>query len=256
MTLAADGLFNAKCYKYTYADATARAAATGFTAAEVGTLALQLDNASLWLLSDDSPVTWVAVGGTFVDPTTTKGDLLTRNSSSVARLGVGSNGQVLTADSTQTLGVKWSSAGGVPVLLLDYASSTDLHSGTAIPNATWLNVGPSHSFTPASAISLVEIAVGGMAIAVPASGTVEYGIRLAIDLAGTPIYKVVGGTRGSIGDNILSGLPPVKLSGLSAAAHTVQVQVFADTANGGSLYLRSSTIAYGEVLRVQVTEFA
>lgn len=112
MTLATDGLYNAKCYKYTYADATARAAATGFTAAEVGTLALQLDNASLWLLSDDSPVTWVAVGGTFTDPTTTKGDLMTRNSSSVARLPVGTNGDVLTADSAQTLGVKWATPAG------------------------------------------------------------------------------------------------------------------------------------------------
>lgn len=38
---------------------------------------------------------------------TTKGDLLTRNSSALARLGVGSNGQVLTADSAQATGMKW-----------------------------------------------------------------------------------------------------------------------------------------------------
>jgi hypothetical protein len=39
---------------------------------------------------------------------TTKGDLLAASSSSTfARLGVGTNGQVLTADSTQTLGVIW-----------------------------------------------------------------------------------------------------------------------------------------------------
>lgn len=112
MTLAPDGLYNAKSYRWTYADATARAAASGFAAGDVGALALQLDNASLWLLSDDSPATWVAVGGTFTDPTTTKGDLITRSSSALGRLGVGSNGDVLTADSAQTLGIKWAAPSG------------------------------------------------------------------------------------------------------------------------------------------------
>lgn len=41
---------------------------------------------------------------------TTKGDLLTRNATTTARLPVGSNGQVLVADSTQTLGIKWDAA--------------------------------------------------------------------------------------------------------------------------------------------------
>lgn len=44
---------------------------------------------------------------------TTKGDLIAGNSSGdAARVAVGTNGQVLTADSTQTAGVKWATAGG------------------------------------------------------------------------------------------------------------------------------------------------
>lgn len=44
---------------------------------------------------------------------TTKGDILAATASAtVARLGVGSNGQVLTADSTQTSGVKWATPSG------------------------------------------------------------------------------------------------------------------------------------------------
>ena len=52
---------------------------------------------------------------------TTKGDLIVRDSSAPARLGVGTNGHVLTADSAETLGVKWaapSGGGGLDPFLL------------------------------------------------------------------------------------------------------------------------------------------
>lgn len=99
-------------YAFSYADATARAAATGFVSADVGKLALQRSDNTLWLLTATTP-TWVAVGGSggsMTDPETTAGDMIYRDGSNVtSRLPVGTNGQVLTVVS----GVPaWAAAGG------------------------------------------------------------------------------------------------------------------------------------------------
>lgn len=59
--------------------------------------------------------TWAVpsgTGGGMTDPTTTLGDLIVRGSAATTRLPVGANGQVLTADSAQTLGVKWATPTG------------------------------------------------------------------------------------------------------------------------------------------------
>lgn len=50
-------------YRFTYADATAREAEAGAVPSDVGCLALQQDDNSLWILTDDDPLTWVAVAG-------------------------------------------------------------------------------------------------------------------------------------------------------------------------------------------------
>lgn len=158
MTLASNGLANAIPFRWTYADATARAAASGFTSADLYSLALQLDNGTIWILTATTP-TWVAAAGSgLVDPTTTKGDILARSSSAVTRLGVGSNGQVLTADSAQTLGVKWATpaSGGSDRLPRYVVKST-----AALPVAadfTWVNQGSATVADHATCLSVDEVA--------------------------------------------------------------------------------------------------
>lgn len=57
---------------------------------------------------------------------TTKGDILAATAASTpARLGVGTNGQVLTADSTTSTGLKWASAGSGSGDVVGPASATD-----------------------------------------------------------------------------------------------------------------------------------
>jgi hypothetical protein len=65
------------------------------------------------LYRDAGSSVWKSRQAVLKNVATTKGDLIAAPSANnFSRLAVGSNGQVLTADSTQTLGVKWASAGG------------------------------------------------------------------------------------------------------------------------------------------------
>lgn len=54
-------------YNFEYADQTERLAATGFDAADVGKVALQQDNNTLWWLVSHSPITWKDVGTSSAD---------------------------------------------------------------------------------------------------------------------------------------------------------------------------------------------
>lgn len=99
----------------------------------------------VWDRASDSWKPAAAPGG-LSDPTTTKGDLLVRGASSVGRLGVGSDGQVLTADSSQSAGVKWAAAagGGGGLLSLWGAKISDPLTSTStlsLVSGTWAVTG-------------------------------------------------------------------------------------------------------------------
>lgn len=81
---------------------------TGQTTANTAFNALapsQTSNSGKFLTTDGTNTSW-ATGGGGASPLTTKGDIYTYDTAN-ARLPVGTNGQFLSADSTQTTGLKW-----------------------------------------------------------------------------------------------------------------------------------------------------
>lgn len=111
--------------------------------------------------------TW-ASPSTSGSPTTTLGDLIVHGSSADQRLGVGSNGQVLTADSTQTLGLTWKS----PSVIVGFV----IASGTA-----GTDVGPVLVAPRTGIVSQCVVAVK--------SSDASTGLSFTIRKNGTPVFS-------------------------------------------------------------------
>jgi hypothetical protein len=111
---------------------------------------------------------------------TAKADLLVGASSGVVdNLAVGTNGQVLTADSTQTLGVKWATPTDVNLTLNAQTGTTytlvasDVNKLVTLSNASAVTVTvPNGVFTAGQQINLQSIGVGQTTVASDGTTTI------------------------------------------------------------------------------------
>lgn len=135
--------------------------------------------------------------------------------------------------------------------LLDYRASTDLHSATAVSSTTWTDVGANQNFTVTDASAQIAASVSGGVTVGNNANQLSVGFRLVIDSAGTPIYRYLGGflKPANAFANGVCSCPPLPIGTLSAAVHTIKLQIYLTT--GDNMYLRASSPTI-EMLSLQV----
>jgi hypothetical protein len=123
-----------------------------------------------WVAQDDSN----AIQNAIVDA---KGDIIAATAADTpARLAVGTNGQVLTADSTTATGLKWATAGGggkvLQVVMGTYTTSSSTTS------TSYADTGLTASITPSSASSKVLVLVAQNGYGKASNGDAKIRTRL------------------------------------------------------------------------------
>jgi hypothetical protein len=145
-----------------------------------------------------------------------KGDLIAGTADNTpARLAIGTNGHVLTADSTTSTGLKWAAGGGkvLQVVSAVYSTQTDSTS------TTFADTGLTANITPSAATSRVLVLVT-QSVFIERADT-DTGMALRLLRGATEVYET-GGTAfyGSLGLDVTgSGSSTIRAYGVSAMSY-------------------------------------
>ena len=197
-----------------------------------------------------------AIAKTIVDA---KGDLIGATAADTpARLAVGANGTVLTADSAEATGLKWATAGGGgKVLQVVSASST---TSTNIASTTYTDSGLSCSITPTSATSKILVLTTQMTETYRAAGRSVYGIRLLRDATNIGSFGTAAGvsygfdSNNHLGVIIQYGFNNINYldSPATTSAVTYKTQGACETtANGSSITFQTSSLV-GQMILLEI----
>jgi hypothetical protein len=177
-----------------------------------------------------------AAGASGTAPLTTKGDLLAY-STSATRLGVGSNGTVLTADSAEATGVKWATPGGGKVVqIVNVTYSTQ----TIVSSSTFVDSGMSASITPTSASNKILVFVTH-------SGCGKYNSNTALQVrllrGATTILNIesAAGSNNGTGENMIGSIAANFLDSPATTSATTYKTQINSRANAGSAYFNDAT---------------
>ena len=170
-------------------------------------------------------------------PLTTKGDLFTFDTED-ARLGVGANGTILTADSAEATGLKWAAAaGGGKVLQVIQGTTT---SQASVTSTSYIPTGITATITPSSATSKVLVI---WSTTWAKANTTAGGLNFKLKRTSTYITYVEGvgydfstsGMRGMASQNYLDSPATT-----SATTYVVDFANFSGT-DSNSVQINSST---------------
>lgn len=143
-------------------------------------------SSSTYLRGDN---TWATISGG-ASPLTTKGDIYTFTTVD-ARLGVGANGEVLTADSSTATGLKWATVGGTGTVtsvgwtggIVSIATATTTPAFTIAGTSGGIPYFSSAStWASSAALAANAIVIGGGAGAAPSTTTTGTGVLTALGI--------------------------------------------------------------------------
>lgn len=142
-------------------------------------------------------------GGGGSSPLTTKGDIYTRSASADDRLPVGTNGDVLTLDSAQALGIKWATPAAGSITYgtdLHWVSQFNGHGSTATKIGKWVTV--TQSVTTAGNITYASSATNGDSWTINTAGV--YSMFLCMSDSSTVNQTGISRNASSLTTNFIS----------------------------------------------------
>lgn len=158
---------------------------TSFVDLKGGTTGQVLSKASgtdldfTWVAQDDSN----AIQNAIVDA---KGDLIAATAADTpARLAVGTNGQVLTADSTAATGMKWAAVSGGKVLQVVSATTT---TASTVTGTTFTDTNITASITPSASTSKILVLLTASAQMYSSGSVNQIGMGFQIKRGATTVW--------------------------------------------------------------------
>lgn len=182
-----------------------------------------------------------------------KGRLITRESANLVELPVGSDGQVLTADSAQAAGIKWASGGGVSTAKI--TSSLSSTNSTSLTNTTGLSFGVGNGIFYAFRFLVVfrmSDVTDGLKIGLTCPTVDVFSASVDIPQTADGLGADYEGCINSSGDSVAAAATPVANSDFTAvidgvikpsANGTLQVQ-HAVTAGAASVTIRLGSCGF------------